>query len=278
MDDVIYLEEPMFADGIIAQAVDEVAADGVAYFSSAGNAARQSYEAPFRDGGSGYHDFDPGPGVNTILNVNLLLGTTFFVLQWPDRYASTAPGNPGAQTDLDIELVYRDGRSFGGMGSFNNNVGRDPTEVFGVTTSGWLLEAGLRIRLKSGKPPPLVKLLWYAERGLGQEQYHTHSSTLYGHMNARGAMAVGAVRYCNTPVYGQSPPLMEYFSSAGGPRSSLRPPAVPRTRCASSPASRRRRAATTRFSAARITATCWTRGRTFTARPPQRRTRPGWPL
>lgn len=216
VDDVIYLEEPMFADGIIAQAVDEVAADGVAYFSSAGNAARHSYEAPFRDGGGGYHDFDPGTGVNTILNVNILLGTTFFILQWPDRYASTAPGNPGAQTDLDIELVYRDGRSIGGMGSFNNNLGNDPTEVFGVTTSGWLLEAGLRIRLKAGQPPPLVKLLWYAERGLGQEQYHTHSSTLYGHMNARGAMAVGAVRYCNTPVYGQSPPLMEYFSSAGG--------------------------------------------------------------
>ena len=216
VDDVIYLEEPMFADGIIAQAVDEVAADGVAYFSSAGNAARHSYEAPFRDGGGGYHDFDPGTGVNTILNVNILLGTTHFVLQWPDRYASTAPGNPGAQTDLDIELVYRDGRSIGGMGGLNNNLGSDPTEVFGVTTSGWLLEAGLRIRLKAGKPPPLVKLLWYAERGLGQEQYHTYSSTLYAHMNARGAMAVGAVRYCNTPAFGQSPPLMEYFSSAGG--------------------------------------------------------------
>jgi subtilisin family serine protease len=216
VDDVIYLEEPMFADGIIAQAVDEVAADGVAYFSSAGNASRHSYEAPFRNGGSGYHDFDPGAGVNTILNINLLLGTTFFVFQWPDRYASTAPGNAGAQTDLDIELVYRDGRSMGGMGSFNLNLGSDPTEVFGVTTSGWLLEAGLRIRLKSGNPPPLVKLLWYAERGLGQEQYHTYSSTLYAHMNARGAMAVGAARYCNTPAFGQSPPLIEYFSSAGG--------------------------------------------------------------
>ena len=49
VDDIIYLDEPMFQDGIIAQAVDEVVATGVSYFSSAGNRpATQAYDSKVR--------------------------------------------------------------------------------------------------------------------------------------------------------------------------------------------------------------------------------------
>jgi hypothetical protein len=49
VDDVIFLAEPFFQDGIIAQAVDEVAAAGVSYFSSAGNRpATQAYDSKVR--------------------------------------------------------------------------------------------------------------------------------------------------------------------------------------------------------------------------------------
>lgn len=49
-------------------------------------------------------------------------------------------------------------------------------------------------------------------------RYATHSSTIYGHPNAAGAMAVGAIPYRQTPWFGT--PIdqgkIEYFSSAGG--------------------------------------------------------------
>ncbi len=79
VDDVRYFAEPFFSDGMVAQAVDIVAANGngVPYFSSAGNSARESYDSDYRpvdvltnagnnfNGGAAvlrrFHDFDPGP-------------------------------------------------------------------------------------------------------------------------------------------------------------------------------------------------------------------------
>lgn len=55
VDDVIYFAENMFSDGIAAQAADATVtgspfnAGGATYFSSAGNQARQSYEAAYNE-------------------------------------------------------------------------------------------------------------------------------------------------------------------------------------------------------------------------------------
>ncbi len=51
VDDVEYFDEPMFEDGVVADAADQAVARGVAYFSAAGNEGRQSYQSVYRSSG-----------------------------------------------------------------------------------------------------------------------------------------------------------------------------------------------------------------------------------
>ncbi len=115
VDDVIYFAEGMFQDTIVARAVDEVVAQGVSYFSSAGNRpATQGYYSDFRlvpaDGdptngtninlsnvppelyAGGFHNFNPRPGQQDIAQSVLIGGSSTgtsdatFDFQWDDPY------------------------------------------------------------------------------------------------------------------------------------------------------------------------------------------------
>ena len=219
-DDVIYYAEPMFQDGIIAQAIDTVKAAGVAYFSAAGNDARQSYEAPLNDSGvAGYrtgstrHDFDPGPGVDTLLQVTIGANSSvIMVLQWQDRYASVS-GAPGAATNIDLVVYHSSGLAY--TGSFDNNLNGDPVEIVGITNNtGSAKTYQIGIERFAGPAPGRVKLVYFGNMTI--DEFATNSGTTYGHPNAAGGQAVGAARYSATPAYGTSPPVLETFSSAGG--------------------------------------------------------------
>jgi subtilisin family serine protease len=218
-DDVIYFAEPMFQDGPIAQAVDFVAsAAGVAYFSAAGNQARQSYESVFRPVPTGVvtrHDFDPGPGTDLFLNLTIGGGElAIFVLQWDQPYFSVS-GSPGATSDVDIILLAGDGGSTGLAGGVDENIGGDPVEVFGyINPSPVVVNYRLVVELYAGAVPGRLKLIYFGNVAL--TEFATNSSTVYGHANAAGAAAIGASRYTATPAFGVDPPQLEFFSSAGG--------------------------------------------------------------
>ncbi len=220
-DDVIYYAEPMFQDGIIAQAIDTVKAMGVAYFSAAGNQARASYEDSFRNSGQvGYsqgslrHDFDGGAGTDVLQQV-MIPGNTrvIIVLQWDDPYYSVS-GSPGADTDLDI-ILYSGNGNTALAGGVDNNLGGDPVEVLVYTTqAGPTRTYQIGIEHYAGPLPSHIKYVYFGNMTLSE--YATASGTAYGHPAATGGRAVGAARYTQTPAYGQTPPLLEYFSSAGG--------------------------------------------------------------
>lgn len=68
VDDILYFNEPMFSDGLIAKAVDDVAARGVSFFSAAGNLpATQAYRGSFKPVGVGLSPGDTIPGTNCVL-------------------------------------------------------------------------------------------------------------------------------------------------------------------------------------------------------------------
>lgn len=232
VDDVFYFAEPMFQDGIIAQAVDNVVAAGVSYFSAAGNEARQSYESAFRPGasladgaipsaagaphfwGGTAHNFNFSGGNDSFQSMTIPAHTSVtFSLQWNSPFFSVS-GSPGSPNDLDVYLLNSAGTQVL-AGSATDNNGGDALEFFSYTNnSAAPVNVNLMIVKFSGANPGLMKYVWFGS--LSVNEFVTQSGTIFGHANAAGAEAVGAARYSQTPEFGVAPPVLESFSSAGG--------------------------------------------------------------
>ncbi len=217
VDDVVGFTEPMFQDGIVAQAVDGAVAAGVAYFSAAGNAGRFGYESTYNAGsdpifGLPSHEFGGG---DFFQNLTIPEGTGITVaFQWDQPYAS-ATGGSGASTDLDV-FLYDDPPSGALVGGIDGNVGGDPVETFSFFNPVGSGETSFNIFINrfSGPDPTFVKYVIFSFEGAINE-FATDSGTLFGHANADGAEAVGAAAYDQTPAFGVDPPVLEAFSSAG---------------------------------------------------------------
>jgi len=213
VDDVRYFAESPFYDGIIAQAVNQVTADGAFYFSSAGNSGNQNdgtsgtWEGDFVDGGAAgtpvdgkggrLHSF----GANAYNTATGAGGGVF--LHWSDP--------PGASTnDYDLYILDNNGANVIAMSTTVQNGAQNPIE--GLVGP---LVPGLRI--------VIVKATAAANRFLnidtlrGQLAVST-SGEVKGHAVATNAFCVAAVdvatAYPNPFVGGAANPV-EYFSSDG---------------------------------------------------------------
>ena len=241
VDDVIYFAEPMFEDGIIAQAVDDVYRDGVAYFSSAGNDARLSYESLYRRSGevgiSGpRHDFAPGRAVDGLQSATASAGSvTLLSFQW-DQPSLSANGKRGATSDVDVWFYDSNGEPIEictddpaqvvcQIPGFDANVGGDAVEIpIMVNLSDADVEVQIGIELFSGPAPNYIKYVWFdLDAGVFTvNEFDTASGTVYGHANAAGAEAVGAAAWYQTEEWGSPlrpqcfPACLNSFSSAGG--------------------------------------------------------------
>lgn len=232
VDDIFYLIQPMFQDGLVSRSIEEVAAtQNVSYYTSAGNAAALSHASHFQHSeqsassiglsGSGVlHDFHSGTETDVRQRLRVPNGARVFLsLQWDDPFFRLS-GEPGADTDLDVYLL--DGNRVVAS-STRGNVGGDPWEFFNYRNeSGQEQMLDLAVVLEEGPAPGRLK---YINASLGPvvTEYATDSPTVFGHSDAESAVSAGASVWANTPrqpsgsqFTANDPPLLNGFSSLGG--------------------------------------------------------------
>jgi Subtilase family len=250
-DDVGYFDEPFFQDGLVAQAVDAVVAQGVAYFSAAGNDGTLAYDndapsfatvsttAP----NSGEHllNFDAS-GATTVTSLPVTIASLIpgefvaIVVEWDQPYVTGAPNSGGATSHIDVcitgasgtdiveQYITNSGAPMNCTGA--NATGSDPYQVMIIANpanaSGNTAPETLNIvvGLADGTAAPGHIKVAVEDDGAGSTinafPSNSASATLQGHPGAAGAAAVGAAFYLDTPACGTSPAALEYFSSEGG--------------------------------------------------------------
>ncbi|MDB5430609.1 MAG: hypothetical protein JWP35_1725 [Caulobacter sp.] len=220
VDDLQYYFEPAFQNGVIAQAVNTVAAAGVTYMSSAGNQGVEGWEGAFVDGGvltgaagnNTFHEhmmqFAPG---QTYLTFTATGAGDIFILQWDQPNASA--GGAGSASDLDFFITNVTGATLRAYSADDNITSGESSE--GIQFTG---VAGttyyLRVGSYSGVLPSDLKIISFSAP-LSTTASNINDGTMYGHNSAEGAMAIGAADYRSTPAYGTSPPQVETYSSGG---------------------------------------------------------------
>jgi Subtilase family len=244
-DDVGYFDEPFFQDGIVAQAIDAVEAQGVAYFSAAGNNGALAYDnnsPSFATAGSGPNANEQlltfgTAGGTAVTNLSVTIPPMVpgefvaIVLEWDQPYVTGAPNSGGAtsQMDLCIEgpMPVSDviTNYYGNVTACSgpNSPGADPYQVMIIDNPANAAgnseqeTVNIVVGLAGGVAPGRIKVV-VEDDGAGStiNQFQTNSGTIQGHPNATGALAVGAAFFLQTPGCSGASAVLEYFSSVGG--------------------------------------------------------------
>ena len=222
VDDVLYFAEPMFQDGIIAQAVtDVVNNNGVTYLSHAENSGNGGYESPYRSAtttvgplGSGrYMDFDPGPGVAPTIPVRVN-SSGALIFQYDQPFYTTS----GVTSDVDIYLLDATGATIVAAGNSNNIATQQPLEIFGVAPGDYTVA----IKIESGPDVGRVRFQGGQNTGITvSPQYGTAGGaafvSTYGHPTVAEGIGVGAVAWFDAPPTNPAGTISSETFSAFGP-------------------------------------------------------------
>jgi hypothetical protein len=208
VDDVGYLDESPFQDGIIAQAVNTVTASGALYFSSGGNSGNKkanhsgTWEGDFADGGAysaggSYHLFGS-------LKYNSIVSSgseSYAALFWSDPLGKST-------NDYDLYILNSTGTSVVARSDDYQHGASDPVEFVDQVRSGQRIV----VVLSSGEPRFL-----HVDTGDAQLAINT-SGNVRGHPCAADAFCVAAMSIKSAAggaFLGGAVNPLEYFSSDG---------------------------------------------------------------
>jgi plastocyanin len=247
VDDLGYFDEPFFQDGVIAQAIDTVKAQGVAYFSAAGNdQSTPSYmntspsfktlstTAP--NSGEYLLNFD-ATGATTVTSLPVTIPPlppgdfVAVVVEWDQPYLSAAPDSGGATSQIDVCLTGSAGTDV--LLNYDNTVtncsganelGQDPYQVMLIanpavgSADSAQVTINIQVGLVGGTKAPGRIIVAVEDDGQGStiNAFSPNGPTIQGHPGAAGAAAVGAAFYYDTPRCGTTPAKLEPYSSSGG--------------------------------------------------------------
>jgi hypothetical protein len=233
VDDITFFDEPMYQDGPISVAVNEVTAAGVPYYSSAANSNVisqvpggvsgttgqniSSFEATggFRNGGSCLGpgstcmDFNPGGAVDPSSSIILGAGRSVtLIMGWGQARGAV-------NTDFDVRAFDQATATLIGAATDNNLASQKPFEVLrfeNPTGSARLID--IVINRFAGSAAPRVKYVMLGAGGVLGAEYDVSlgsdvvGPTIFGHNGAENAVSTAAVPFDNAGV-------LETFSSRG---------------------------------------------------------------
>ncbi len=230
-DDLGVADDPMFQDGFVEQGVNTVVAQGVTYFSAAGNQDDDGYLSSFRPTNGSISGLASGTFMNFAPSgpANILLPATTdgpdaqltFEYDQPFQFQEPA-GDPNVVTSvMNIYVIdATSGAVVVGTAKNNNNVAnQQPMQIVTIPNAGSYLIA---IQLVSGPNPGHVEFVNDNENVdfLPSQEYASSGGTYYptsfGHETGANTIGVGATPWwAPTPYLGQNPLANEPFSSQG---------------------------------------------------------------
>jgi hypothetical protein len=216
VDDVSYFDEPFFQNGVVAQAIQTVEAEGVTYVTAAGNDAGNGYQAAWTPtsgtyGGQELSDAESFGGrlVQTVSINTEGTGDAFpLLLEWNQAYGTVS----SSTADLEMLVFNSSGQLVGTATNASSGEPTNPWIEYDFTQSGTYYIA--IENLHPNTDPGLIKEVAEGD-GVPFTISGSNAGTVYGHAMTPGAITAGAVSAANTPAFGFAEPVSESFSSSG---------------------------------------------------------------